>query len=222
MRVSGLFQRIPLFRPSHPMKTNRIQCLHLEKLQMKKIFLVAFYLVIVLTVNAQSAKISEVKQGTTVQVEFYAQGQIYPMVLKVATLSADELVFSYDFMGSVMGKFFNNKANLDKGQRFNWEEPVNGEERKVSDDQTLMVISRTAFKELKENKKSSYNKQVLLRKEIPEGQELSSGGTQIDVIYAESENGSTKYWILNNDAYPLLLKLSGNPGGIDVVMTGFK
>ena len=118
---------------------------------MKKIFLVAFYLVIVLTLNAQSAKISEVKQGTTVQVEFYAQGQIYPMVLKVATLSADELVFSYDFMGSVMGKFFNNKANLDKGQRFNWDEPVDGEERKVSDDQTLMVISRTAFKELKEN-----------------------------------------------------------------------
>jgi len=63
---------------------------------------------------------------------------------------------------------------------------------------------------------------VLLRKEIPAGQELSSGGTQIDVIYAESENGSTKYWVLNNDAYPLLLKLSGNPGGIDVVMTGFK
>ena len=189
---------------------------------MKKIFLAAFYLVIVLTLNAQSAKISEVKQGTTVQVEFYAQGQIYPMELKVATLSADELVFSYDFMGSVMGKFFNNKANLDKGQRFNWDEPVNGEERKVSDDQTLMVISRTAFKELKENKKSNYNNQVLLRKEIPAGQELSSGGTQIDVIYAESENGSTKYWILNNDAYPLLLKLSGNPGGIDVVMTGFK
>ena len=189
---------------------------------MKKIFLAAFFLMFVLIADAQSAKISEVKVGTTIQVEFYAQGQIYPMDLKVESLSADELVLAYDFMSSVMGKFINNKGNLEKGKRFNWDEPVNGEERKVPDEQTIMVVSRTAFKELKENKKSTYNDLVLVRKELPAGQELSSGGTQIDVIYAESENGNTKYWILNNDAYPLLLKLTGNPGGIDVVMTGFK
>jgi hypothetical protein len=72
----------------------------------------------VLIADAQSAKISEVKQGTTIQVEFYAQGQIYPMDLKVESLSADEIVLAYDFMSSVMGKFINNKGNLEKGKRF--------------------------------------------------------------------------------------------------------
>jgi len=48
------------------------------------------------------------------------------------------------------------------------------------------------------------------------------GSAQIDVIYAESEDGNTKYWILNNDAYPLLMKLNGNPGGIDIDVTSFK
>ncbi len=189
---------------------------------MKKVLLGFLSILSVATAGAQAQKLKEIKQGTVLQLDASTQGQTYPLVLTVTSISNDELVFSYDFMGSATGKFINGKGNLEKGVRFNWDQPVPGEERKVPDDQTLLMFSRTALKDLKSNKKCSFNEQTLILKDIPAGQELSIGGTQIDVVYAESEDGSTKFWILNNDAYPVLMKLTGNPGGIDIEVKEFK
>ena len=189
---------------------------------MRKLLLGIGCMMTLLLANAQQAKLKEIKQGTVMHLNASTQGQIYPLILTVTSLSADELVFSYDIMGSMTGKFINGKANFEKGVRFNWDEPITGEERKVPDDQTLLVFSRTALKELKTNKKCTFNDQALVLKEIPAGQELTVGGIQIDAIYAESEDGNTKYWILNNDAYPVLMKLNGNPGGIDIEVKEYK
>ena len=173
-------------------------------------------------VSAQVVKQKEIKQGTILRSDIYTQGQFYPLLLTVSSISSDTLIFSYDFMGSMTGKFINGKGNFEKGLRFNWDEPVAGEERKVPDEQTLLVLSRTALKDLKSNKKCSFNDQTLILKDQPSGQELSIGGNPIDVIYAESEDGNTKFWILNNDAYPVLMKLTGNPGGIDIEVKEYR
>ncbi len=171
---------------------------------------------------AQNVRSSDVKTGTVIQMEVYTQGQTYPITLTISSLTTEEIVFSYDFMGSTTGKFINGKENLEKGVVFNWDEPVPGEERKVADNQTLLMLSRTALKELKNNRKTRYNDQILILKDLPSEQEFTPGGTQIDVVYAESENGETKYWILNNDAYPVLMKLKGNPQGIDLEVKAYK
>lgn len=184
--------------------------------------MIAFFCFSVLFAGAQTAKIKDIKVGTVIKLDVNTQGQTYPLTLTTSSVTADELVFSFDLMGSMSGKFINGKGNFEKGIRFNWDQPFASEERTVPDDQTLLVISRTVLKELKTNKKSAFNDQTLLLKDLPTGQELSIGGTQIDVVYAESEDGGTKYWILNNDAYPVILKLSGNPAGIDVELKDFK
>jgi hypothetical protein len=189
---------------------------------MKKFLLITICLMAMFYTEAQQVKTKDVKQGTVIQMEALAQGQIYPMVLTVATATEDELVFAFDVMGSLTGKFINGKGNFEKGVRFNWDEPFAGEERKVPDDQTLLVISRTALKDLKSNKKCSFNDQVLVQKELPAADTISLNGVEVDIIYAESEDGSTKYWILNNDLFPILMKLSGNPGGIDLQVKDFK
>ncbi len=189
---------------------------------MRKLMIGFVCMMTMLMANAQQAKFKDIKQGTILQLDASTQGQIYPMLLTVTSISDDELVFSYDIMGSMTGKFINSKANFEKGLRFNWDQPVSGEERKVPEDQTLLVISRTALKELKTNKKCTFNDQTLVLKDLAAGQELSVSGKQIDIIYAESEDGSTKYWILNNDAYPILMKLTGNPIGIDLDVKEYK
>jgi hypothetical protein len=193
-----------------------------KKYTMRKLMIGFICLMTLMMANAQQVKFKDIKQGTIIQLDASAQGQIYPLLLTVTSVSADELVFSYDIMGSMTGKFINSKGNFEKGVRFNWDEPIAGEERKVPDDQTLLVISRTALKELKTNKKCSFNDQTLVLKDMAAGQELTVGDTQVDIIYAESEDGSTKYWILNNDAYPVLMKLKGNPIGIDIEFKEYK
>jgi len=189
---------------------------------MQKIFLGLICLLSMITAVAQDVKQKEIKLGTIVRLDINTQGQTYPLTVTVSSISTDQLIFSYEFIEGITGKFINGKGNMEKGLRFNWDQPVAGEERKVPDEQTLLMMSRTAFKDLKTNKKCSFNDQAIILKDLPAGQELTVGSAQIDVIYAESEDGNTKYWILNNDAYPLLMKLTGNPGGIDIDVKEFK
>jgi len=189
---------------------------------MKKISLVILFTFTIAAAFAQAEKLKDIKQGTVLQLDAYTQGQSYPILLTVTSIRGDELIFTYDFMGSMAGKFINSKANFEKGVRFNWDQPIADEERKVPEDQTLLVVSRTALNDLKTKKQCVYNDQTLVLKEITSGQEISVGGIQIDVVYAESADGNTKYWILNNDLYPVLMKLTGNPAGIDIEVKMFK
>jgi hypothetical protein len=165
----------------------------------------------------QAIKIKpELKVGTVLEYEVDAQGQTLPLFLKIASIGEDGIVYDYDLQNGMVGKFVNSKLNLEKGISLNWDQPVPGEERKLADNQTIAILSRTFLKELKQNKKSFYDGIELLLKDVPKGSEIVAGGKEIETIYAESADGGTGYWILNNDAFPLLLKLTGNPGGINL------
>ncbi len=171
----------------------------------------------------QAIKIKpELKVGTVLEYEVDAQGQTLPLLLKIASISEDGIVYDYDLQNGMVGKFVNSKLNLEKGVSLNWDQPVPGEERKLADNQTIAVLSRTFLKELKQNKKSFYDGIELLLKDVPKGSEIVAGGKEIDAVYAESTDGGTGYWILNNDAFPLLLKLTGNPGGINLAFKDIK
>jgi hypothetical protein len=171
----------------------------------------------------QAIKINpELKVGTVLEYEVDAQGQTLPLLLKIASISEDGIVYDYDLQNGMVGKFVNSKLNLEKGVSLNWDQPVPGEERKLADNQTIAVLSRTFLKELKQNKKSFYDGIELLLKDVPKGSEIVAGGKEIDAVYAESADGGTGYWILNNDAFPLLLKLTGNPGGINLSFKDIK
>jgi hypothetical protein len=185
--------------------------------------LLAFSLGIFLGHAQQTVKIKpELKVGTIIEYEVDAQGQTLPLMLKIASIGEDGLVYDYDIQNGMVGKFINSKLNLEKGNSLNWDQPVPGEERKLAENQTIAMLSRTFLKELKQNKKSTYDGLELILKEVPKGSEILSGGKEIETVYAESADGGTGYWILNNDAFPLLLKLSGNPGGINLICKDIK
>jgi hypothetical protein len=163
----------------------------------------------------QSVKLNpELKTGTVIEYDVNAQGQSFPLYLKVSSIGDDGIVFDYDFAGSMMGKFINSKANLEKGVSMNWDQPVAGEERKLPDDQTIAILSRPFLADLKKNKTAKYDGIELSLKEIKKGEEIMSGDKEVDAVYAESGDGATKYWILNNDLFPILLKVDGLPSGI--------
>ncbi len=185
--------------------------------------LLALSLGIFMTHAQQAVKIKpELKVGTMLEYEVDAQGQTLPLIFKIASISEDGIVYDYDMLNGMTGKFINSKLNLEKGNSLNWDQPVPGEERKLADNQTIAILSRTFLKELKQNKKSSYDGMELVLKDIPKGTEILVGGKEIDAVYAESADGGTGYWILNDDAFPLLLKLTGNPGGINLICKDIK
>jgi hypothetical protein len=171
----------------------------------------------------QAVKIKpELKTGTIIEFELDAQGQTLPLFLKISAIGEDGLVFEYDMQNGMAGKFVNSKLNLEKGTTTNWDQPVPGEERKLADNQTIAMLSRTFLKELLQNKKSTYDGMELMLKDLPKGSEFISGGKELDVVYAETADGNTRYWILNNADFPILMKLDGNPLGINLTCKDIK
>lgn len=158
----------------------------------------------------------ELKAGTVLEYDVNAQGQSFPLILKIASIGDEGIVFDYDIAGNMTGKFINSNTNLEKGVSLNWDQPMPGEERKLPDDQTIAIMSRAFLAELKKNKTAKYDGIDLSLKEIKKGEEITSGGKEVDVLYAESGDRVTKYWILNNDRFPVLLKVDGLPSGISL------
>jgi hypothetical protein len=187
------------------------------------LFLAAFGLMSSVSFSQQASKLSpELKQGTTMEYELNAQGQTFPMFFTISSIGAEGITFDYNFAGSVQGKFINSKTNLEKGISLNWEQPQPGEERKLPDEQTIVMVSSSFLADLKKNRKSTYDGAELTLKDIPKGSELMIGTQELDAVYSESADGSIKYWILNNNQFPVILRLDGHPSGISMVCKDVK
>ena len=78
-------------------------------------------------------------------------------------------------------------------------------------DATCVWVSKAVFASLKDGKPTVMNSgradKTFLKKDQPAGSQPAAGGRQIDCIYAESEDGTEKYWIMNNPEFPLILKM---------------
>jgi hypothetical protein len=78
-------------------------------------------------------------------------------------------------------------------------------------DATCVWVSKSVFASLKEGKPTVMNsgnqEKTFLKKALPAGTEPAAGNKKIDCIYAESEDGTEKYWIMNNPEFPLILKM---------------
>ncbi len=169
--------------------------------------------------NTESAKTEvTVKTGTSLDYDVNSNGQLTPLTMKI--FIPDEGGIGFEFsVGDMTGKFINSREGLEKGSNTNWDEPYQGEERKLGPDQTLAIFSKAFLKDLKQNKKAKYDGSLWQLKDLPKGSELILDNKATpDAIYMESENGSTKYWILNNEDYPLMLKVEGNQKGPDLIL----
>ena len=59
------------------------------------------------------------KVGTILEYEVDAQDQTLPLILKIASISEDGIVYDYDMQNGMTGKFINSKLNLEKGNSLN-------------------------------------------------------------------------------------------------------
>jgi hypothetical protein len=182
------------------------------------LFLACFVLAGTLYAQQAATVSPDLKTGTTIEYEVNAQGQSFPLYLTISSIGEDGIVFDYNFAGSMTGKFINSKANLEKGVSMNWDQPTPGEERKLPDDQTIAMVSRTFLAELKKNKTAKYDGIDLTLKDVRKGEEVMSGDKMVAAVYMESSDGATRYWVLNNDKYPILLKVEGLPSGVTLAL----
>jgi hypothetical protein len=110
-----------------------------------------------------------------------------------------------------------NKS-LESALKGYWGEPSPGTQEEVPDDKSILVFSKAQWDMLQKDKTMSFDQQTFGVKAPTEQTQLKLAGKPVDAFLLESSNGTTRIWILNNAAFPVLLKIEGNTLGADLTI----
>ena len=165
---------------------------------------------------AQEKVLPEIKKGVTLSYQVSVNGQVLPIQMKVDSVSADYTRFGWSMQDGAAGNVINTKSSLDNAVHGYWGELHAGEDQTMPADQSILILSKGLWSAIQKDKKFRFDDQDYVVKEQPADGIFTLKDKPVNVVYAESSNGATKVWFLNNASIPLLLKIKGNPMGIDV------
>ncbi|RYY31112.1 MAG: hypothetical protein EOO04_02500 [Chitinophagaceae bacterium] len=165
---------------------------------------------------SQQKFLPTVKSGTKMQYMANVDGQDVPVGFSIDSATADFLKIGWSVEGYGDGTWVMNKKSLESATSSSGENPQPGVEVVLPDDQLMLVLSRQQWKALQDSKKMVHNGTNYVLVPSSSQNELKLGDKSVDVLYVESDNKSSKIWILNNPFLPVMLKVVGNPNGPDL------
>ncbi len=167
---------------------------------------------------SQTKFLPAVKSGTKMQYMAQVDGQDIPLGISIDSTSPEYLKIGWSVEGYGDGSWVMNKKSLENGTSAVGENPQPGVETVLPDDKIMLVISKDQWNALQKDKKMTHNGTTYLLGAPAPDNELKLGDKVTDAIYVESENKSSKIWILNNPSLPLMLKVVGNTNGPDLAV----
>jgi hypothetical protein len=187
---------------------------------MKRIFVAFAISVIAITLHAQEALNPAIKKG----VKFHytvntGDGQELPLLISIDSITSKYVKLGWNIEGMGAGGWVMKQNSLDNANRGWWGEPIAGSDVDIADEQTVLLLSKAQWKAIMGNKKMEYDQQPYTVKQPTELQQLKLNGRILNVIMLEGQNGTSRVWVLNNPDFPAVVKIEGNPMGIDLWLT---
>lgn len=187
---------------------------------MKKLSLIVFAFILGHAALAQKY-IPQIGIGTVINYNAEAVNMGYksPLTLSVVSLN-DPMKFNWTIPALGNGSFLIPARSLESGTKMKLKVPESNEPIVYKDDETILFISKSALSDLIKDQSFTLNKIKLSVK--PSADPYLINGKEADVIQVVSDNGKTNIWILNNPSFPLIVKMTGNPSGIDLDLASIK
>jgi hypothetical protein len=184
---------------------------------MKKIIL-GLCLLMAGTVWAQDKYVPVIKQGTKLAYSAYVDGQTFPCTFSFDSVGTGYIKVGWNVEGFGNGAWVMKSKSLESGVKGLWGQPSPGTDEVLADDKTVLVFSKGQWDQLQKDKKIDFDNQSFTVKTPTEQQQLKIAGKPVDAFFAENAAGSTRIWILNNAAFPVMLKIEGNTLGADLTI----
>lgn len=182
---------------------------------MRKLF-IGLALLISAMVQAQDKFTPEIKQGSKLTYMVTVNGQEIPLVISYDSIANDYLKIGWSIQDMGTGTWITKKNSIDNGTRGWWDEPAPGVDTELSDDQTVLMLSKAQWKSLQSDKKFDYDMQSFSPLVATEEQFLKINNKVVDAVLVQGQNGTTRLWVLNNASLPVILKIEGNTMGPDL------
>lgn len=119
---------------------------------------------------------------------------------------------------SFNGKISISKDGLEKGNALSWGDMSPDENRKLGSSETAFCFSRSFYSQLMKSKSAVYSDVTYTLQNNAKESRMKVGAKTLTVLYVVGANG-TKFWILNDPKYPLMLKVTGNQEGPNLKVT---
>ena len=176
--------------------------------------------VIAITLHAQEAFNPPIKKGVKLHYTVNTgDGQQLPLLISVDSIAPKYVKLGWNIEGMGAGGWVMKENSLNNATRGWWGEPVAGSDMDIADEQLVLMLSKAQWNAISKDKKTEYDQQNYHVKQPSDQQSLKLNGKTLNVIMLESLNGASRVWVLNNPLFPAILKIEGNPMGIDLWVT---
>jgi hypothetical protein len=149
----------------------------------------------------------------------HANGQDVSLFASIDSVSADYMKIGWSIDGLGTGAWIIKKSSLEKATNAYWDQPAPGIDTELPDDQSVLTLSKVQWASIKKDKKLLLDQQNFIVKNPSDQQLLKLKGRVLDAIMLEPDSGGERIWVLNNAWFPLIVKIEGNPKGIDLDLT---
>jgi len=180
------------------------------------------YLLLPLGVIAQEKFAPAIKQGSILHYTIFADGQPITSTFSLDSVTADyiKVGWSIDQLGN--GSWIMKNKSINNAVRGYWSQPTSGVQEELPDDQIVLLLSKTQWASLQKDNKLEFDQQSFTVKQPNNEQLLQLAGKNVDAFFLENPSGTTRIWVLNNAALPILLKIEGNTMGPDISLSSME
>lgn len=162
-----------------------------------------------------------IKPGTKLDYKFFLYGQTVAIGMTVKSVT-DSVQLDWNLRGMAFGSYLVSKEGFENGNKLNFIQPTASTVLRLAPDETFAVISKSAFRTLKKDKKFVYNNTTYVLKNDKNEPAFKAGDRELDVLHVVGVEEHGELWILNDPSFPLICQVKNNPVGINFIIAGIK
>jgi hypothetical protein len=175
---------------------------------MKKTVLV---MMVVLAGMAAYAQDKQIKEGSILRYNVMPGNEVVQYQMQLEKISPEQVSLGWVSPGGRTGNFIMHKAAIDSATSGYWQPPVSGT-TDFESSQAALWMSKKIWNEIQQDKAITYDGVVYKVKSRDTEYAILNGKVRAVCL----ESASSKIWVLNNPALPVILKTEGNPQLVDV------
>jgi hypothetical protein len=180
---------------------------------MKNILVAAFILSSVYSFSQATSR-PVIKQGAKLSYAIATDEGSLPLLIKLDSLTNSYVRFTWSTPNVGKGTWILRENTLEKATNGYWGQLEPDSEILLPENQSIVIFSKTQWTKIQKDKKTDFDGVTYALKTTPQPSKLNL--KDVDALYLENENGTTKIWLLNNATFPAILKIEGNIAGPDV------
>jgi hypothetical protein len=160
-----------------------------------------------------------IQQGTIMDYVVHLPAHDAPISAVLSVANNQEVKLDW-IMDTETGTFRMEKASLDSARYGYWNQPIGGQDVTIDNSRTILQLSKACWNDIQLNRPVVFGsaKYIIKKRSTP----YKAGDRLLDCVYLESENGDCFLWVANNEKLPMILRIEGNPDGVNVELVGVR